>query len=385
MGKPFGEFDPEKQAVLRQARLQAIDRLAAAARAAGAGHVLVAGDVYDGNLESRQLLKPLSKLAGYGDIHWHLLPGNHDPASPAGLWERISAAGVPDNVVLHLEPRPCEIEPGVFLLPAPLKAKTISRDPTGWMNDAVTPAAALRIGLAHGSVHGFDSAGEAAVELDPARPESAGLAYLALGDWHGLKQVNERVWYSGTPEPDRFKANNSGHALIVRLAGNDALPEVTQVPTAAYDWRRRSLDIGGADDLQVLDAELEDSPFQRSNTLLRLELSGTVRLAEDAAIALALERLETSLFHLRRRFGNLHVAPETDDLMALDDSELRAAAERLRDMIGAEGASAKGAGAKETGRQNSDRGAAAERALRLMFQMACRDDNGSTRSRGGRP
>ena len=26
------------------------------------------------------------------------------------------------------------------------------------------------------------------------------LDYVALGDWHGLKQVNARSWYSGTPE-----------------------------------------------------------------------------------------------------------------------------------------------------------------------------------------
>ena len=117
LGKPYGEFEPDKQAILRQARLAVLDRLAEAARDAGARHVLVAGDVYDGPLEGAQLLKPLARLKQHKDLCWHLLPGNHDPAQPGGLWEQISAKGVPDNVVLHLEAQPTEIEAGVFLLP----------------------------------------------------------------------------------------------------------------------------------------------------------------------------------------------------------------------------------------------------------------------------
>ena len=82
-----------------------------------------------------------------------------------------------------------------------------------------TPAGALRIGLAHGSVQGFGSAGDANVPIDPARVKSAGLSYLALGDWHGTTRISDRAWYSGTPEPDGFRDNDPGNALIVRLDG----------------------------------------------------------------------------------------------------------------------------------------------------------------------
>ncbi len=40
---------------------------------------------------------------------------------------------------------------------------------------------------------------------------------MALGDWHGRKQIGPRTWYSGTPEPDAFQDNDPGHALIVAL------------------------------------------------------------------------------------------------------------------------------------------------------------------------
>ena len=98
----------------------------------------------------------------------------------------------------------------MVVLPAPLTAKSTSRDPTAWMDAAATPSGSLRIGLAHGSVQGFGSAGEANVPIDPARAKSAGLAYLALGDWHGTTRISERVWYSGTPEPDGFPRQRAG-------------------------------------------------------------------------------------------------------------------------------------------------------------------------------
>ena len=86
-----------------------------------------------------------------------------------------------------------------------------------WMDGVPSPAGALRIGLAHGSVQGFGSAGEANVPIDPARVKSAGLSYLALGDWHGTTRISDRAWYSGTPEPDGFRDNDPGNALIVRV------------------------------------------------------------------------------------------------------------------------------------------------------------------------
>ncbi|KAB2847275.1 MAG: DNA repair exonuclease, partial [Hyphomicrobiaceae bacterium] len=50
LGKPFGAFPQEKAALLRDARLSSIDRLADAARRHDASHVVVAGDVFDGEL-----------------------------------------------------------------------------------------------------------------------------------------------------------------------------------------------------------------------------------------------------------------------------------------------------------------------------------------------
>lgn len=219
LGRPFKAFDERIAGLLDAARFEAIDRIAAIARGRNAEHVLVAGDVFDApGLEAKILRKALERLRKHEAVRWHLLPGNHDHVRPGGLWARLAEIGLPGNVAVHDTAKPSEIAPAVTLLPAPLGARAMSADPTAWMDSCATPAGHLRIGLAHGSIRDFGTAEQSAVRIDPARARRAGLAYLALGDWHGKLRIDDRTWYSGTPEPDRFPDNEPGHVLVVRLA-----------------------------------------------------------------------------------------------------------------------------------------------------------------------
>ena len=102
------------------------------------------------------------------------------------------------------------------------------------MDGAATPEGALRIGLAHGAIQSFSEDGGGLDIIAPDRAIRAGLDYLALGDWHGTRQVDARCWYAGTPETDRFKANDSGQALLVELDAAGALPRVTPVVTGRF-------------------------------------------------------------------------------------------------------------------------------------------------------
>ena len=349
IGKAFGRFEAEKAAVLRHARVEVIDRIAAAARSAHAQHVLVAGDVFDGEqLPDSVLGQTLARLATHGSgnggsgnggsgngggaasLRWHLLPGNHDPARPGGIWERIRAMGVPPSVVLHLDAVPVEIAPDVYLLPAPLKAKAMTGDPTAWMDTAPTPAHALRIGLAHGSIKGFGSLGEAAVPIDPARPKSAGLAYMALGDWHGAKSIGPALWYSGTPEPDSFAENDPGNVLAVRLTGATTPPEVAPVPTGRFTWASRKLTLAEPAGLAPVEADILRQGPAAATYLLNLTLEGRVPLGAIPEIELRLGRLRALLFDLLTHRGKLTAAATGDDLADLGDSALAAIAARLK-------------------------------------------------------
>jgi DNA repair exonuclease SbcCD nuclease subunit len=217
IGKPFGQFPPEIAAPLRAARFDTLKRVALLGRDRGVDAVLVAGDCFDDIAVSDDTLRRFKvALEPFGGV-WVLLPGNHDPAMAESPWTRLRRLSLPSNVIIADEPKPSPISNNAVVLPAPLRRRRDAADLTEWFDTAVTEDL-VRVGLAHGSVREFLPDGsEAANPVALQRAELARLDYLALGDWHGRLQVSERTWYSGTPEPDRFRSNEPGYVLEVAI------------------------------------------------------------------------------------------------------------------------------------------------------------------------
>ena len=330
IGKAFGRFPADVVAQLRAERLNAIDRLAAVARDAGARHVLVAGDVIDNELiDDAGLRQPMARMAAYPDIGWYLLPGNHDPHRAGGVWGRLNGLGVPSNVTMLLTPGVLEIAPGVALLPAPLAAKAMRTDPTSWMDDAATVEGIVRIGIAHGSVRGFGSLGEAAVPIEPERRRTAGLDYLALGDWHGVKEVASGVWYSGTPEPDSFADNGPGHALVVRLSGHRAAPAVTRVPTAHFHWLERRVALSRLVDFEPIESQIAALGYEGRRLILSLHIEGAIAAGEAADLDDRIARLAALPVTTSVDRSRLRLLTGQEDAERLADPVLAAVALRL--------------------------------------------------------
>ena len=342
IGRLFATFDPEHAPLLAEARITAVERLATLATAQGVDAVLVAGDVFDAQTVSdrtvRRLFNALSAFTG----PWLMIPGNHDAALAESVWTRAQRLGaVPANAHLCLTPEVRLFpELGFAVLPAPLTQRHTYGDLTAWFDSAETPKGFLRIGLAHGSVQGIlaediDSANPIAMD----RPESARLDYLALGDWHGTKIVGPRLAYSGTPEPDRFKANDSGQALLVDIPAVGAIPQITPVSTAQFRWR------GIAAELQVeSDADLLMGQLQalQSNEVIDLTITGRVSLAMQNRLLDAIGQAEASARHLQADRSGLQLVPSDDDIAGLQaDGYLAAVISELRaanTTPGAEGA-----------------------------------------------
>lgn len=356
IAKPYGRYPADRAGILAHARLTAIDRLAAAARSGGAGVILVAGDTYDRpGLADKALREPMAKLATHDDLAWHIIPGNHDATGSGSVWERVARDGLPGNVTLHTEPRPVVLGEDCVLLPAPLSARAMSHDPTAWMDQVVTPAGMMRVGLAHGSVQGFGSERTASISIAPDRARIAGLAYLALGDWHGATEIDKRTWYSGTPEPDGYLDNAPGHALIVRLDGPGQPTSVERVPVGEYRWLERRIDASRATDVAHLEDEIRQLGSAAGRTLLSLIATGAVSVAEETALAGRLDRIDGAVFHLWRRLDELRLLASETDREALGDPILRSVAAEL-DHLANDPA--------------SPDAPAARRALRRLFALA---------------
>jgi DNA repair exonuclease SbcCD nuclease subunit len=330
LGKPFGRAPAEARNAFQEARLDVIDTIAAAARKNNAPTVLVAGDVFDNSEPGDRVFRQaLARMKAAHDVTWILLPGNHDPARADGLWSRLSAEA-PANVRPCLEAAAVELSPDCFVLPAPLQFKRSLDDPTAWFDTADIPAGAQRIGLAHGSIQDFGSSDPATNLIAPDRARRSGLDYLALGDWHGRKEIDPRTHYSGTPEADDFGRDTTGVALLVDLPAAGAIPQVSEISTGRYAWTDAAWQLSDAAGLEDLVSALAPG-IARKNLVARLTLSGLVTLSERVAIH---DHLAQYLAHdirwLDLRMTDLYCRPTDHDLAEIDaHGVLRDAAERL--------------------------------------------------------
>ena len=335
IGKVFRFVDNATMGLLQDARLRVISRLGELAEEHGAAHVLVAGDVYDMEaLTPRSLNQPLERMRGFPGVRWHLLPGNHDPHRPNGLWDQLLRRGLPENVCAYVAPEP-EIhqESGLVILPAPLFHRRTLEDLTAYMNDVDMPEGLIRIGLAHGTVRGFGSDDRDVPNfIAPDRPRLAGLSYLALGDWHGQKQINNRCWYSGTPETDAFDVVGGGQALVVEIKGPDAVPEVTSVPTGHYTWVRLSEQISSHADIDHQAEKLRDTADELDRVLVHLTIEGALSLEDRRYFQEQIvEGVSAAFCFMRVDDRRLFAKPTDEDLNRIDRGGfVRVAAEQLK-------------------------------------------------------
>jgi DNA repair exonuclease SbcCD nuclease subunit len=337
IGKVFRFVDDATMGLLQEARLTAITRLGEFANEHGVRLVLVAGDVYDMEaLSPRSLNQPLERMRNFDAINWHLLPGNHDPHRPSGLWDQLLRKGVPDNVHIHIAPESVTINgDSLVLLPAPLHQRRTLQDPTAYMDGLDLPYGLVRIGLAHGTVTGFGSdVKERPNYIAPDRPARAGLAYLALGDWHGLKKITDRCWYSGTPETDAFDVLDGGQALLVEIEGPGAAPKVTPFGTGEYTWITLQEKINSRADVDYLGEKLRRSGAKLNQVLMHLQVQGTLSLENRQYFENQIrDTVSAALCCLRIDDSKLFPQPTAEDLDQIDRRGfVRTAAEELRRM-----------------------------------------------------
>lgn len=314
IGKPYNWAHPGRaRPALKEAREKAVTHLGKVAAECDASFILIAGDFFDDNtVDDDVVTRTCHRLENDISVPVYILPGNHDAASgPSCVYHRAPFVDLkPDHVFVLDKGGPYLIgengeeaaEDDVLLLPAPVQRRIERGDPTSHIDADLgrdRAPEALRIGIAHGGVEAFDG-GEAASRIDPERAERAELDYLALGDWHGYKEVNPRTWYSGTPEPDSFMQNDPGHVLSVSVEAHGKTPTVDVVQTSQFEWKRIEMVLQGEADLNALEQSLADieGPLQ---TLVRLELSGELGLDAQSRLDEIKEHLENTVLAVRHR------------------------------------------------------------------------------------
>lgn len=316
IGRVFSRFELDDAAALFEARFAAVERLASIAAERGVDAVLVAGDVFDAQTVADKTIRRLfNAMQGFTGA-WVLMPGNHDAALTESVWTRAHRIGaIPSNVICCLEPKPAVVAGKFTLLPAPLTQRHTHSDLTEWFGTVPRSDGLPRIGLAHGCVQGI-----LPVDIDSANPIAAGraqdarLAYLALGDWHGTKCVDDRTWYAGTPETDRFKANDSGQALLVSIASEGAIPVVEAVRTGKFNWRQLEMQLAVPSDV---DEVVDILNSMGGDDVLQVRAFGTCNLAGHRQLSAALDVARAKARAVVWDGAELRLEPTEEDIRSL--------------------------------------------------------------------
>ena len=331
LGKPFaGVEDLQKRALLQNERLAAIKRLGDLARERGGEFVVVAGDLLDSPTATKATVATACGAIGALAMPVYIIPGNHDHGGPGSLWDqeffRREQQQLAPNLHVLLSAEPVELEHAV-LFPCPLLRRHEANDPTAWLRSVqeldTRFGSKPRIVVAHGSVQSFSGAsddeeadGGVPNLIDLQRLAPGDFDYIALGDWHGAKQVGDKAWYAGTPELDRFVKggdHNPGNVLVVE-AGRGQPPKVECVRTGGIGWH--DLEFSFADDavLEFLESRVSELIGNRVNAdLLRLRLAGSLGIAACARLDRLLESWTARLLRLKLA-NQITVAPSPEEI-----------------------------------------------------------------------
>ncbi len=378
IGKPFaGIADPYKRSLVQKARIDAIARIATVVRDESAQFVLVAGDLFDSPSADKSTVAEACSAIGQIRMPVYVIPGNHDHGGPGSLWEqeffKRESGNVAPNLTVLLDTVPLELDE-VVLFPCPLLRRLESSDRTEWLRDPGVfqgiPSSKPRIVLAHGSTQGFSAAEDdedlgsiAPNRVDISRLPMEEIDYIALGDWHGAKQIDPKVWYCGTPENDRFpkgEQQKPGHILVVEPRRGE-LPHFEMVPTGRVRWSEISFDFADDTGLDRFESQLAEELGQRANEdLLRLSLSGSLGIE-------ASNRLEGLLDSLKARLLRLKVDDRTT--IAPTDEEVEALTRQTSDPLIATVAQQLAHMANSTGDNESETAAIALRELHAAYQQ----------------
>jgi len=296
-------------ASLRRQRFQTVERIAEIAHEKQVEAVLVAGDVFDSNILGNDTLQlAVDAMHSFGEIPVVLLPGNHDPGTPDSILARLKKLNPQLHIALTSEPL---VFGNLEVHPCPLLSRHTFDDPTQRL-PVRDSSEKIRVALAHGGILQFTEEKDTANFIDAEAVLEKGFDYLALGDWHGLFQYNDRVWYSGTPEPTRFKEKQPGYILLVEIEAPGMVPEVNEIEVQQTRWLQEDFEFLDDEDITLLERWF--SRLERpSSTIVEMSLKGTLTLAGRSHLEEQLSDFRERLLYLRIRDEQVVDQPKAED------------------------------------------------------------------------
>jgi DNA repair exonuclease SbcCD nuclease subunit len=202
--------------VFRDTVRRSFGRVIDAANYNDADLLLIVGDLFDSSRVSAEALGFAMGQIGRASMPVVMIPGNHDAHDERSIYAGLSAASLPANLHLILEPE------GTALEFPELAARVWGRAlvehspdyrPLSGLPDPIPHV--WNIGLAHGFFTEVET--NRSSPITPAEIAASGYDYIALGHIHVCGDVSQgrtRAFYCGTPAP-LYASSEAGWVLHV--------------------------------------------------------------------------------------------------------------------------------------------------------------------------
>jgi DNA repair protein SbcD/Mre11 len=295
--------------------------------------VLIAGDLFDSNVQPRRSVERVAaqlKRLATGRIRTVIVPGTHDVYDRSSIYRaydlKALADSTPDDdwvTVLTPELPRIHLPSCDVVVHGPVFAT--KRAPHSPLRDLDVEAhrstATWHVGVVHGSIAIPGKTDRDDVVITTEEVGASGLDYLALGHWHSARQAKNgptTYAYAGAPEPVALNQDRAGKALHVQLEQTAAGKTVTvtdrQVGKTRFE--RLELDAAGI----TTQPALIDSLARKGDPDLVLD-ARIVGVRPDE-LDLHLDEIETALAprFLKVRLRDMSTPPMTEGALPSPDT-----------------------------------------------------------------
>jgi len=263
---PFAWARPETARLRRRNRRETLTRILELAAAEQVDAVLCAGDLFEHERFSADLLEFLRASFARTDRRIFLAPGNHDWYSDRSPYALVEW---PANVHVFTEGRftPVDLAAGLTLWGAAHRAPANTGD---LFSDFRVDRPGVHIAVAHASESGalpFQESGKQPhAPFEAGEIAASGLAHAFLGHYH-VARDGDRHTYPGNPDPLEF-GESPGRGVVLATVSEDG----------AVTRERRNVAVSEVHDIEVALDGCEHSDDVRARLEAALAgLAGSVR------------------------------------------------------------------------------------------------------------
>ncbi len=287
LDSPFSGLDSRSAEARRNELRSAFTSMMTYARKADTDLVLLSGDLFDGDLVTRETVALLAReCENYGRPVF-IAPGNHDPASPNSVWRRVS---FPENVHVFTSTvldavDLCDADgrdTGVTVYGYAFTGPDLDTVPIE--GTAVDDPGRINLLVCHADMLGLKSSD---CPLTAAHLDAFGADYAALGHIHNPPAPGPgcRFAYPGCLEPRGFDERGPKGAILAEIEKTDGPSTVTlrRIRFSKRRYERADCDVTGAETNADVREAIRQTilSFARENgwgadTCAALRLTGTI-------------------------------------------------------------------------------------------------------------